>query len=96
MEAHIADGVWVSGPDFGLADIGLVSYIDRIDRLGFAGLWHREFPAVGDWLAAMKARPSYEPAIGAFIPEAQGQAQREGGASHWPELERLWVVSAPC
>ncbi len=91
MSAHICDGRWISGPDFSLADIGLVSYIDRIERLGFAGLWEDDFPAVGAWLADMRVRASYTSAIDSFIPEALAQSQRAGGTLHWPELRRIWT-----
>jgi glutathione S-transferase len=90
MTADIGGGIWVSGPDFGLADIALVSYVDRLGRLGFEGLWTDAFPAVGSWLEAMKARPSYAPAIRDFIPDAVSQSQRAGGAKHWPELRDRW------
>lgn len=90
MTRDIGDETWVSGSGFGLADIGLVSYIDRLERLGFAGLWTHDYPAVGHWLAAMRNRASYAPAITAFIPEEQARDQREGGSAHWPELERVW------
>lgn len=91
MEKHIADGTWVSGPAFGLADIGLVPYIDRIDRLGFSGLWSRSFPAIGSWLEVMRARPSYDPGIEAFIPAEMTQSQTLDGARIWPKLEQLLV-----
>ncbi|WP_323766612.1 glutathione S-transferase family protein [Marinovum sp.] len=90
MSADIGAGTWVSGPAFGLADIGLVAYVDRLDRLGFAGLWEDDFPAVGTWLAAMQARPSYATAIEAFIPEQQAHSQRAGGGKHWPALQDRW------
>lgn len=93
MSTHIDGGQWVSGPAFGLADIGLVSYIDRIERLGFAGLWEATFPLVGDWLSAMRARASYAPAITSFIPESAAKSQRAGGATHWPELQMIWKAS---
>ena len=93
MSSHIGDGKWVSGSSFGLADVGLVPYIDRIDRLGFGGLWVDEFPAVGIWLASMRERSSYTLAFDAFIPEAMAQAQRAGGAKHWPEIDRRWSAA---
>jgi glutathione S-transferase len=91
MSAHIDDGTWVSGPAFGLADIGLVAYIDRIDRLGFAGLWTPAFSSVGTWLEAMRARPSYAAAIEAFIPDEEAKAQRSASARYWSELSRRWA-----
>ncbi len=90
MSAHIGQGDWVSGPDIGLADLAMVSYIDRLERLGFTGLWDEPFPAVGAWLAKMQARPSYSTAIDEFIPESMAQAQRTEGSKHWPELGQQW------
>jgi glutathione S-transferase len=90
MSINLSENDWVSGPEFGLADAGLLSYVDRLERLGFAGLWENRFPAVGAWLARMQARPSYATAVLDFIPEQMAQAQRDGGAKHWPELSQLW------
>lgn len=92
MADHIGDGTWVSGPSFGLADIGVVPYIDRLERIGFDGLWTKDFPVIGTWLSTMRARPSYVPAIGAFIPEAIAESQRSGGTKHWPELSQHWTT----
>lgn len=80
---------WLSGPAFGIADIALLSYVDRIDRLGFGGLWEDRGP-IADWLSRMRARPSYDIAITAFIPEEAAQSMRASGAAHWPELRDLW------
>ncbi len=91
MHADIAGGTWVSGPAFGLADIALVPYIDRIERLGFEGLWRSEFPAVGAWLTAMRERPSYAAGIATFIPDDMVQEQRSAGATYWPTLEERWA-----
>lgn len=90
MTTDIGKGTWISGPGFGLADIGLVAYVDRLDRLGFAGLWSDAFPAVSTWLETMRARSSYVSAIQGFIPEAMAQSQREAGSKHWPELRDRW------
>ncbi len=89
MAGALSEGDWISGPAFGIADIALVSYIDRIERLGFEGLWATTEP-VGLWLAAMQARPSYQTEVsGKIDPEAAGK-QREAGKTFWTELERQW------
>lgn len=91
MSTDIAEGAWVSGPAFGLADIGLAPYIDRIDRIGFSGLWEDRTPRVAAWLSAIRARRSYDDAIVAFIPEAMARSQRLAGEQHWPALQALWA-----
>ena len=83
---------WVSGPDFGIADIALVSYIDRIERLGFEGLWQSSDPQIGGWLAAMRARPSYVAEVASKIDAGVAEKQRKAGPKYWPALERLWLA----
>ena len=90
MCAHIGDGDWLSGPAFGLADIGLLPYIDRLERLGLEALWGDEFRQVATWLEAMQARPSYVDAVEAFIPAPMAHSQRATGARHWSELAPIW------
>ncbi len=90
MARPLSAGDWISGPEFGIADIALVAYIDRVERLGFEGLWTSTEPRVGIWLAAMQARPSYQTEVsGRIDPEAAGK-QRQAGREYWPELERRW------
>lgn len=90
MSDQIGAGAWLSGPEFGLADIAVIAYIDRIDRLGFAGLWRKDFAAVGTWHDRMRRRTSYAPAFDAFIPEDAAISQRDRGIRFWPELWQQW------
>lgn len=58
-------GPWVCGDLFSLADICLAGIVDRMEYLDrenlFGGL-----PAVIDWVAALRERPSYQTAAPAF------------------------------
>lgn len=90
MQAALGQGPWMMGEAFSKVDVALVAYVDRIERLGFAGLWLEEFPAIGKWLAAMQARPSYSAGIAAFADAAGSEKMRQGGSAHWPGLARKW------
>lgn len=92
MERALAQHNWITGAEFGIADIALLSYVDRLDRLGFAGLWGGETAPVGAWLARMKARPSYDTAITQHIPLAVAEKTRRDTESYWPALEQLWLA----
>ena len=94
MGAQIGPGAWLSGPEFGLADIGVLPCIDRLERLGLEGLWAAEFPRIGPWLAAMQARPSYAGAVAAFIPAPLAEAQKAAGARYGEALAQLWALTA--
>ena len=88
MQMALADNNWISGPAFGIADIALVSYIDRLQRLGFGGLWAASTPRIGDWLASMQARPSYISEVSAKIDPAAAEKMRESGGKFWPALKQ--------
>lgn len=93
MGAALGKGDWISGPEFGIADIALISYIDRIERLGFEGLWTQSAPRIGDWLSAMQARPSYQSQVSGIIDEAVAEKLRNAGPKYWPTLERHWSAA---
>lgn len=82
-------GDWMLGNKYSIADTAVLSYIDRLDRLGFAGLWTNRTPLVGRWLSASKARPSYSGISDYIGAEHAAKVQREGSLI-WPEVEREW------
>jgi glutathione S-transferase len=59
MEAALADGPWLMGRQYTLADIVVAPLIDRMADLGKADLWEGRYPRVTDWYARMQARPAF-------------------------------------
>ena len=54
----LADGLWLTGAGYGVADIAVYPHIARARDLGFA------IPApVGDWLGRVEARPRVREAL---------------------------------
>lgn len=84
-------GAWVCGDQIGLSDIALLSYLDRLQRLGFEGLW-ASHPKVGRWLAAMQARPSYAREVADRIPAEAAASMRQSGLSYWPKLAEKFAA----
>lgn len=64
--ALVEGGPWLAGKTFSLADIGLLPYLNRLHDLGFERLW-QDRPRYLDWYARMKARPSFDTAIGQVV-----------------------------
>ncbi|QUS35707.1 glutathione S-transferase family protein [Falsirhodobacter algicola] len=91
MQKALLTGEWLLGAEFSKADVAIVAYIDRLERLGFERLWTAEYPKVGTWLQAMRARPSYDVAVTAFTDPAAAEGMRQGGSRHWPELQKIWA-----
>ena len=91
MHAQLGEETWLDGSRPGIADVALVAYVDRLDRLGFSGFWEEVFPRVGPWLETWKVIPAYARGIADHVPPGGGaEAMRSGGSAHWPELEQRW------
>jgi glutathione S-transferase len=89
MEATLEQRPWLAGDQFTLADIALIPYIERLDRLGFSRLWNPTRPKVRAWLARMRARPSFASAITAFVPVGIFTDMIEAqGMDLWPQVEK--------
>jgi ganglioside-induced differentiation-associated protein 1 len=69
MEAALADAEWLMGERFTLADIAVAPYVLRLSDTGLSGLWSEgRRPRVGDWFERLRQRPSFETAVGAWVP----------------------------
>jgi glutathione S-transferase len=89
MEAALAAGPWLCGGELTLADIAVVPYLHRLERLGLSRYWRPERPRVGDWLARMRSRRSFAEAMDAFPPVGVFNDVLEGGSAElWREVER--------
>jgi len=62
MDKALQEGPWLCGERITLADFCMLPLIDRADDLGLGHLWAGR-PAVTDWYARMRARPSYSKAF---------------------------------
>jgi len=60
LEFKLADHPWLSGESFGLTDISWVVTLHRFTQMHDPFI---AFPRVEDWLARMRARPSFRTAI---------------------------------
>jgi len=50
---------WISGSQFGIADIVLIPTVVRMADLGLSALWHDKSRVV-EWLASVQGRPSFD------------------------------------
>lgn len=90
MEASLAPGGWLSGDGFGLADAAALPYVLRLDHLAMAPLFAGATrPRVAEWLARVKARPSFETAITAWAPAPILNLFRSQGEAVWADVAPL-------
>jgi glutathione S-transferase len=59
MEARLGKTRWLASDMFTLADIEIVPYVERIDRLGLAGMW-QDRPRLADWFSRMRSAAEFQ------------------------------------
>lgn len=93
MEQALDPGPWLAGERFSLADVAVIPYVMRLDMLSMQGMWaDGRRPRIARWLEAVKARPSFEPAIRRWMPEGLTRDLRENGARSWPEVAEILEI----
>lgn len=88
MQRSLVPGAWLSGAQFGLADAAALPYVMRLDHLAMTPLIAAR-PHLADWYARVRARPSFEAAVAAWLPEPVLQLFRKNGEEVWPDVEPL-------
>lgn len=88
MDAALAGRRWLAGPDFTLADIAIVPYVNRLERMGLDGMWAGR-PNVARWFDAMRARKSFETGILAWGSNAYDDELKKRGIDVWPQIKAL-------
>ena len=86
METQLGKTKWLASDAYTLADAEITPYIERVDRLGLAGLWDNR-PRVDDWFMRIKARPSFK-GISDYPPTDYDDTGRDGLKS-WPRIKQL-------
>jgi glutathione S-transferase len=89
MDAALQGGPWLMGKEFSLADVVMAPYIERLDRLTLRGFWMPSRPRVGEWLRAIKARPSFVKAFDEFQPHDYNDLLRDQGEDLWPTFRNI-------
>lgn len=60
MNTALANGPWLLGEQYTLADIIVAPLIDRMADLGMSEIWQEKYPRVADWYDRMQARPAFK------------------------------------
>jgi glutathione S-transferase len=90
MEATLASSRWLTHDRFGLADAAALPYVLRLEHLAMTPLLAEAArPRVADWLARVKARPSFAVAVAAWAPAPILQLFRTQGEAVWADVEPL-------
>ena len=88
MDDALADSEWLAGEAYSLADGALTPYLNRLDMLGLARLWD-DAPHVARWFGAVKARPSFDDALFAYLPQELRESMLADGQRAQAEFDRI-------
>jgi len=68
FETALAEGPWLAGDRYSLAEVAYTPYLIRMELLGFEQMFAKR-PRATDWKARVLARPSYETAVKKWFSE---------------------------
>lgn len=88
MDDTLAEGPWLVGVDYTLADAALTPFINRLDMLNLSYMWEQR-PHLARWFEDVKARPSFAPAIFEYLPEDLRDNMLTSGKKAQPEFTRV-------
>jgi glutathione S-transferase len=81
-------GLYLTGDRFSNADCAVIPYILRLELLKLGRIWD-EYPAVAEWWARVRTRPSVKAAIFDRMTEADWAPFKTFAPDPWPEVESL-------
>jgi glutathione S-transferase len=88
MAASLNSGPYLAGEAFSNADCAVIPYILRLELLKLGGIWDR-YPAVAEWWARVRARPSVKTAIFDRMTEADTAPFKNLAPDPWPKVQEL-------
>ena len=83
-----AEGPYIAGDAYSLADAAATPYIWRLDMLRLARLWDRR-PNVAAWYERMRQRPSFAAAVEAWLTQADRDRYANFAPDPWPKVSAL-------
>ena len=88
MNESLQSGSYLAGDGFSNADCAVIPYILRLELLKLASIWDR-YPAIGNWWARMRERPSVKAAIFDRMTESDWAPFRNLAPDPWPKVQAL-------
>ena len=88
MADSLKSGQYLADDGFSNAECAVIPYILRLELLKLGALWDR-YPAIADWWARMRARPSVKAAIFDRMSEADWAPFKNLAPDPWPKVQAL-------
>lgn len=87
-DAALADGAYLAGDSWSLAEAAVIPYVLRLDLLRLSRLWER-YPRLDAWWQRMKHRASTEQAVWQRMGESDWAPFRSITTDPWPTVQAM-------
>jgi glutathione S-transferase len=88
MADDLRRGAYLAGESFSNADCAVIPYILRLELLKLSAMW-QQHPAVADWWARVRERPSVKTTIFDRMSEADWAPFRNLAPDPWPKVQQM-------
>jgi glutathione S-transferase len=88
MSDSLKQGPFLAGDTFSNADCAVIPYILRLELLKLGGMWEQH-PAIADWWARMRTRPSVKASIFDRMTENDWAPFKNLAPDPWPKVQTL-------
>ena len=92
MAQSLKDGPYLAGDRFSNADCAVIPYILRLELLKLGDMVE-QYPAIAEWWAKMRVRPSVKSAIFDRMTDADWAPFKTLAPDPWPKIEQLLKAS---
>jgi glutathione S-transferase len=89
MNEDLQQHRWLAGETFGLADVSLTPYVNRVAMLGMSAWWEDSLPYLADWWVRIQAEPTFKSAILDWCPQDLTDDLLTFGSQSWPEVKKI-------
>ncbi len=88
MERDLAQGPWMAGDSYSLAEVAYTPYVIRIHELNLTPMLDRR-PHISEWYERIQARPNFGPGYGDWADPAYVALMAEKGSEVWPRVREI-------
>ena len=92
MADSLKGSQYLAGDSFSIAECAVIPYILRLELLKLGALWD-PYPAIADWWACMRVRPSVKAAIFDRMSEVDWAPFKNLAPDPWPKVQTLLTAA---
>jgi glutathione S-transferase len=94
MNEDLKGSKWLASAEFGLADVSLTPYVNRVAMMGMSGWWEEgRLPYLADWWERIQQVSTFQSAILDWCPEGLTNDLMTFGSQSWPEVQEIIGLS---